>query len=260
MGRETLVAIAEDEADQARALLDRKLRGSASRTPPPSVPTPPGRRPTSGPARSVPPTTVPAPSPSRPSAPLRPVAGAPARRPPSAPTNRLPSSPGARPPQVTLDYHDMPLSGDRESGERTSVNVDAHMSPAVERSSGLPERPRSAPELIESFSRPMGRDTLAAITGDLAQELLRALSLEERSAWEQQLEGAMTLEPFRFEVRGAPMLAKPNDVLRREFVAMRLLHRLPVRSIDEVVRVDVTPADEPDSLLLTLWVKVPEHD
>lgn len=130
----------------------------------------------------------------------------------------------------TVDYHDRPL-------------------PPVSRESSAPE--------IEVGTRPMGRDTLAAITGDLAHELLRAISLEERSAWLLQLEEAIVLEPFRFEVRGAPMLARPNDALRREFVAARLLHRLPVRSMDDVLRVDAAPTAD-DALTLTLWVRIPE--
>ena len=158
---------------------------------------------------------------------------------------------------MTLDYLDLPLSSDlgsrdRDSAERVTVDYNEPPTrPAI-------ERPRSAPELIDMGVRPMGRETLAAITGDLAQELLRSLSLEERAAWLQQMEGAITLEPFHFEIRGVPMLERPNDVLRREFVAVRLLHRLPVRSINDVARIDVAPAAEAQSLLLTLWVKVPE--
>lgn len=199
MGRETLVAIAEDEADQARALLDRKVRA---------------------------PSTRPAPAPAPAPAPQPPAPAAPRGHnvlPPGGP----PSRPGKRSPLVTLDY-------DQKA-----------------------PREDSSPEVISIGVSPMGRETLAAITGDLAQELMRALSIEERSAWLLQLEDATVLEPFRFEVRSAPMLARPSDALRREFVATKLLHRLPVRSIDDITRIDVSPTAD-DALTLTVWVKIPE--
>lgn len=123
----------------------------------------------------------------------------------------------------------------------------------------LPKKPlrESSDPVIETGLLPMGRETLAAITTDLAQELLKALSSEERASWLLQMDDAMVLEPFRFEVRGAPMLARPNDTLRREFVAVKLLHRLPVRTINEVSRIDVAPTAD-DGLTLTIWVKIPE--
>lgn len=184
MGRETLVAIAEDEADQARALLERKRR---STRPPPQTPAPPA-------APAVP-----------------------------------PSSDAGRGRMVTLDYHEQP------------PRAPAH---------------DSSPE-IETGLKPIGRETLAAITSDLAHEMMKALSIEERSAWLLQLEEAAVIEPFRFEVRGAPMLARSDEALRREFISARLLHRLPIRSLEQVSRIDVSPtADE--ALTLTIWVKIPE--
>jgi hypothetical protein len=229
LGRETLVAIAEDEADQARALLERKRRSSP---PPRSIPT---STPRSAPA-PTPPSSAPRHSPRTIPAPVAPQATIPAITPARVPVNALtpPTSvtfdPNGRSQMVTMDYQDPPPNrGRRESSEPT----------------------------IETGLQPMGRETLAAITTDLAQELLKALSSEERANWLLQLEDAMVLEPFRFEVRGAPMLARPNDTIRREFVAVKLLHRLPVRTIDQVERIDVAPTAD-DGLTLTIWVKIPE--
>jgi hypothetical protein len=205
MGRETLVAIAEDEAEQARALLKKRATAPSRNT---------GRTPalpSSGPQSAPVPSSAP-PTPAPPSAPMHP---------PSMP-------PGTRDRFSTLDYGDTLPSGRESSG----------------------------PEIHTGFT-PMGRETLAAITTDLAQELLKALTSEERITWLNQLDEALVLEPFRFEVRGTPMLARPNDTLRREFVATKLLHRLPVRTIQEVSRIDVTPTAD-DGLTLTVWVKIPE--
>ena len=216
MGRETLVAIAEDEADQARALLERKRRGEA----PPRAP--------AGAPRSAPPPpqdsgprTIPGIQP--------PSQGHPASRkgaPISAPTAPPRGASTGRTPMITMDYEDPP------------------------------SREGSGPEISTGLT-PMGRETLAAITTDLAQELLKALTSEERAKWLLQLEESMVLEPFRFEVRGAPMLARPSDTIRREFVATKLLHRLPVRTIQDVERIDVAPTAD-DGLTLTIWVKIPE--
>jgi hypothetical protein len=206
MGRETLVAIAEDEADQARALLKKRAAAPPRTTGrPPALPS---SRPQSA---QVPPSAPPTPAPPTPAP----------RHPPSVP-------PSTRDRFSTLDYGDTLPSGRESSG----------------------------PEIHTGFT-PMGRETLAAITTDLAQELLKALTSEERTTWLNQLDEALVLEPFRFEVRGTPMLARPNDTLRREFVATKLLHRLPVRTIQEVSRIDVTPTAD-DGLTLTIWVKIPE--
>lgn len=213
-GRETLVAIIEDEADQARALLEQKRRTSPPRATPPPFP-PPAETPVSNGPRTLPaPTGVP---PHSPTLPLS------ARLQIATPSSHLQEQ--GRPQFVTMDYQEPP----RES---------------------------STP-YIETGLMPMGRETLAAITTDLAQELLKALSSEERTSWLLQMDDAMVLEPFRFEVRGVPMLARPNDSLRREFVSTKLLHRLPVRTIQEVVRIDATPTAD-DGLTLTIWVKIPE--
>ncbi|MCS6899351.1 MAG: hypothetical protein RMJ98_06660 [Myxococcales bacterium] len=221
LGRETLVAIAEDEADQARALLARKRRSS-----PPLHASPASTAPAPGSTSRSSPRTIPAPVAPQATIP----AITPARIPVTAPTSPASVSfdPAGRSPMVTIDYQD---------------------SPGIHRESSEPT--------IETGLQPVGRETLAAITTDLAQELLKALTSEERAKWLLQIDEAIVLEPFRFEVRGAPMLARPNDTIRREFVAVKLLHRLPVHSIDQVERIDVAPTAD-DGLTLTIWVKIPE--
>lgn len=231
MGRETLVAIAEDEADQARAMMNQKRRAAAApKTLPPAAPRlnpgPPVSSSRSGP---VPPVSSSRSGPVPPISAPR-VASARLQVNTPAPPSSAAFDPSGRSQFSTMDYQETPpRGGGRESSE----------------------------PVIETGLQPMGRETLAAITTDLAQELLKAFSSEERTLWLNQIDDAMVLEPFRFEVRGVPMLARPNDTLRREFVALKLLHRLPVRTINEVTRIDVTPTAD-DALTLTLWVKIPE--
>jgi hypothetical protein len=59
-----------------------------------------------------------------------------------------------------------------------------------------------------------------------------------------------------FVVRGD--LAQLSSVAaRRRFVTDRLLHRLPVESIEEVDRIDVTPWTVRGTVIVRVWCRVP---
>jgi hypothetical protein len=63
-------------------------------------------------------------------------------------------------------------------------------------------------------------------------------------------------EMMTFVVRGD--LARLSSTrARREFVAERLLSRLPVRDISEVDRVDVTPWTVHGTVIVRVWCRVP---
>lgn len=182
MGRETLVAIAEDEAEEARKALSRR-KGPAS-------------------------------------------------KPASSRAPRV-SSPGPEVRVQTLDFEDHPI--DPPSAPRTG----------------------SSPDLISFDVKPVGRETMAAISGELASSFMATLSLEEDAAWEREIKGARALESYSFQVLGVHLLQSGPDELRRRFVAKRLLHRLPVKSIDEVEHIDVEDLGD-SAALLRVWVPVPE--
>jgi hypothetical protein len=118
------------------------------------------------------------------------------------------------------------------------------------------ERPRNrdtAPEVITIEERPIGRETLAAIAEELAREnaaFLRDLPGED----EAELE---IMEMVTFVVRGREVLRLSSEAARREFVAERLMHRLPVKSLDQVDRIDVTPWTVRGTVVLRVWCRVP---
>jgi len=123
----------------------------------------------------------------------------------------------------------------------------------------------SSPELITIDK--VGRATLVAI-----EEALRTETFEappdarprnrnedpppSRARSAPVPEPAFVFEISTFVVEGAEVFSKASERSRREFVAQRLLHRLPVLSIDDVVRIDLTPGAAPNSVILRVWSRV----
>ncbi len=61
-----------------------------------------------------------------------------------------------------------------------------------------------------------------------------------------------------FVVRGPELSRLSSQQARRDFVAERLLQRLPVASIDKVDRIDVTPWTVRGTVIVRVWCRVPE--
>jgi hypothetical protein len=112
----------------------------------------------------------------------------------------------------------------------------------------------SSPELI-TISESVGRATLAAIEDALRTERLEAPT-DARGAATAVPEPAFIFEISTFVVQGTEVFSKASERARRDFVARRLLHRLPVVSIDDVVRIDVTPGAAPNTVILRVWSRV----
>jgi hypothetical protein len=145
----------------------------------------------------------------------------------------------------------------------------------------------SGPE-ISVAQAPAGRETLAAITEELLGDarapgdtlpyadrvpnapgaVTPSSSTELRSdparAPKSRRSAAPAARPDAtqvFEVRTFVLYRADADSLkseqnRRRFVESRLLARLPVRSMQRVTRIDLTPWTEPDTLVLRVWLQV----
>lgn len=112
----------------------------------------------------------------------------------------------------------------------------------------------SGPELVTS-SKPAGRDTLAALERELEDKLGRG---DPESGTQARSQVALEVfEMATFVVRGPELSRLSSQEARRDFVAERLLHRLPVSSIDEVDRVDVTPWTVRGTVIVRVWCRVP---
>lgn len=112
----------------------------------------------------------------------------------------------------------------------------------------------SGPELVTE-ARPAGRDTLAAIGRELESTLGGAEP--ESGTHARAAEALEVFEMATFVVRGPELSRLSSQQARRDFVAERLLHRLPVGSIDEVDRIDVTPWTVKGTVIVRVWCRVP---
>jgi hypothetical protein len=112
----------------------------------------------------------------------------------------------------------------------------------------------SSPELITIDE--VGRATLAAIEEALLAEKREAAQARPRPASAAAPEPAFIFEISTFVVEGAEVFGKVSERQRREFVERRLLHRLPVASMEEVPRIDMTSGPTPNTMILRVWSKV----
>jgi hypothetical protein len=129
---------------------------------------------------------------------------------------------------------------------------------------GYQDRPRapgprtapygSSPELITVDES--GRATLAVIEDALRSEPLEPAPTRPRQAASSVPEPAFIFEISTFVVEGAEVFSKASDAARRDFVAKRLLHRLPVLSINDVIRIDLTPGAAANTVILRVWSRV----
>jgi hypothetical protein len=113
----------------------------------------------------------------------------------------------------------------------------------------------SSPELI-TIEESVGRATLAAIEDALRTEKFEAAPERAPSPMSSVQEPAFVFEISTFVVDGAEVFSKASDAARRDFVARRLLHRLPVLSIGDVARIDVSPGAAPNTVILRVWSRV----
>jgi hypothetical protein len=129
---------------------------------------------------------------------------------------------------------------------------------------GYEERPReprprashsSSPELIIIEETPIGRITQHAIEQELQGEPGLPVRLPPTGA---PAAAAVTeiFEISTFVVTGEEIYGKASEASRRAFVAELLLHRLPVLSMDDVVRIDLSRSPSPHTVILRVWTKV----
>lgn len=136
---------------------------------------------------------------------------------------------------------------------------------------GYEERPRepaprgpqsSSPELITIEETPIGRITQHAIEEELRNEPRLAAHPPAGpgalGARHPVATPALTeiFEISTFVITGEEIYGKASEAQRRAFVAERLLHRLPVLSMDDVVRIDLSRSPSPDAVILRVWTKV----
>jgi hypothetical protein len=159
-------------------------------------------------------------------------------------------------PEIKIDY--------APAGRATLEAIADELAP-------VPVLPRiaqsSSPEISvrESFAE---RDTLAAILAEASgapessgaesgvpeDEAVTAVR-KQRAARPDEGTPLEIFEMVTFVVRGVDSARLASEPLRRRFVEERLLKRLPVASIADIDRVDVTPWTVPGTLVVRVWCK-----
>ena len=115
------------------------------------------------------------------------------------------------------------------------------------------ERESSSPE-ITVREGVIERDTLAAIM----EEAGAGLSPEPAAAPPAATPATSTLEIFEmatYLIRGGDISRLASEALRRSFVEENLLARLPVKTMSEIDRIDVTPWTVQGTFVLRVWCR-----
>src|SRR6266511_3657744 len=113
----------------------------------------------------------------------------------------------------------------------------------------------SSPEIITISEASVGRDTRAAIEEDLAHEALAAALAP--GAYPLALPSPSKIfEISIFVVEDDEITIGASEEARRAFVQQRLLHRLPALSMDEVVRISVSPTVISNTVIVRVWSTV----
>ena len=189
-------------------------------------------------------------------------------RPPAARTKRT-----SRPPRQTHVTGSYPEITIREApvGRETLVAIEeelASVPPTIrEKVDTIPydERPKqpssrtmlrgSSPEIITVSEASIGRATMDAIEDDLAHEALAA-ALAPPPRVEARPSASTVFEISVFVVEGEEISTRSSEKARRAFVEQRLLHRVPALSMNEVVRVSVSPTVVPNTVIVRVWSTV----
>lgn len=180
------------------------------------------------------------------------------------------NKPSGDPPKVELPQRPPPQGSQPEIGVAYKPagreTLDAIASELVPLPATF-ERESSSPEIIVREGV-IERDTLAAImeeagagavslvdTAETAPAPTRASPAAQAPSAKAGAQGLEIFEMVTYVVRGGDVSRLASENLRREFVAEHLLSRLPVKSMTDVDRVDVTPWTVQGTLVVRVWCK-----
>lgn len=153
-----------------------------------------------------------------------------------------PRSVKAAPPRVATSQPDIRL-GYAPAGRGTLDAIHGELATPTG------DRDSSTPEILvkETVAE---RDTLSAIM----EEARSAVPVRESST--PDLAPLEVFEMLTFVVRGSEAQRMSSDSSRQQFVQAHLLPRLPVASMADIERVEVTPWTTPGTLVVRVWCRV----
>jgi hypothetical protein len=156
---------------------------------------------------------------------------------------------------VTDAEADEPSSEEPQTQVRQRVRTRSFSQPDPRASSPRMTMPGVAPPAAgtpspETHETKVGRDTLDAIANAVLSEPGVPASQRAKST------ALEVYELATFVVRGDDLAVLSSETARREFVAERLVHRLPVSTMDQVDRIDVTPWTVRGTVVLRVWCRI----
>jgi hypothetical protein len=113
----------------------------------------------------------------------------------------------------------------------------------------------SSPEIITISESPIGRATRDAIEEDLAHEALAA-ALAPQPVRHVGAAASRIFEISIFVIEGEEIAVGAPEEVRRSFVEQRLLHRLPALSMDDVLRISISPTIALNTVIVRVWSRV----
>ena len=172
-------------------------------------------------------------------------------------------------PRATLSYEDRPPGANDSPWATEAAPEEAHPTGSAPpprrrlRTVGFSEPPpppddaggAAAEGAPAAGQNKPGRATLEAIEQQMASWAESGKPPSSTSGRERETEFEV-FEMATFVVRG-DLARLSSTSARRAFVAERLLHRLPVASITDVDRVDVTPWTVRGTVVVRVWCRVP---
>jgi hypothetical protein len=114
----------------------------------------------------------------------------------------------------------------------------------------------SSPEVITISEAPIGRATRDAIEEDLAHEALAAALAPPVPHRHPQPATSSIFEISIFVVEGTEIAVGASEEARRAFVEQRLLHRIPALSMQDVVRISISPTVAVNTVIVRVWSSV----
>ncbi len=152
--------------------------------------------------------------------------------------DRIKNAPGAHTPSMTPALRRAALETAPDLGvENGAVDGDT-LAPTEQEALATESSPSSADAPPTSGLNPIKRSSERPALPEAAAEPLEIF------------------EMATFVVRGPDAARLSTDALRRRFVEEHLMHRLPVETVDEIDRVDVTPWTVRGTFVVRVWCKV----
>jgi hypothetical protein len=168
-----------------------------------------------------------------------------------------PEGAGTRPdgsqPEILISY--------KPAGRETLEAITGELVPLPVKfeQSAKARRESSSPEITVREGS-IERDTLAAIIAEAgaaptAESVPSAAPEAAAAAPSRALAALEIFEMMTYVVRGGDVARLASESSRRSFVEEYLLARLPVSSMAEIERVDVTPWTVPGTLVVRVWCR-----